>query len=116
MAKKNRPKNQRPAKTTTSELSYSTARSFIQFVVVGHNYQPFGTAYEMSFHLPKRMLLVFALNLFLKARIHHSETTKSDLRDIYGHDIEYLYQAAIANDLSQMPGFDRLVQKLQFQP
>lgn len=112
MAKKSRPKNQRPARTTTSQFIYSTARGYLQFVVVGHNHQPFGTAYEMSFHLPKRMLLGFALELFLKAWLHHSGTTEGDLRDIYGHDIEDLHQDAIANGLPQTPDFGRLVQEL----
>lgn len=112
MAKKSRPRNQRPANATKSEFIYSTARSYLQFVVVGHNHQPFGTAYEMSFHLPKSMLLGFALELFLKAWLHYSGTTEGDLRDMYGHDIEDLYNDAIANGLPQTADFDRLVQEL----
>lgn len=114
MAKKSRPRNQRPANKTTSHFIYSTARGYLQFVVVCYNHQPLGTAYEMSFHLPKRMLLGFALELFLKAWLHHSGTTEGDLRDIYGHDIEDLYQDAIANGLQQTPDFNRVVQELGF--
>jgi hypothetical protein len=112
MAKRSRPRNQRPAKKTTAELIYSTGRGYLQFVIVGHNHQPTGTAYEMSFHLPKRMLLGFALELFLKSWLHEAGVTEADLRDIYGHDIDDLYQDAITNGLPQTSDFDRAVREL----
>jgi hypothetical protein len=75
---------------------FSPARQYLQLLSIAQRQTP--RIPENEFHLafPKRMLLGFALELYLKAWLRIKGVSTGDLRYVYGHDIQKLFDEALA--------------------
>ncbi|MDW9814282.1 hypothetical protein [Sinorhizobium meliloti] len=79
---------------------FAPARQYLQLFAIAQKQTPKIAGDEFHLAFPKRMLLGFSLELYLKAWLRFKDVSSDDLQYKYGHKIESLFTDAQAKGLT----------------
>lgn len=91
---------------------FAPARQYLQLFAIAQEQTPKVAGDEFRLAFPKRMLLGFSLELYLKAWLRLKGVSTNDLQYTYGHNIEALFNEAQARGLTVWPQLYSAVSQL----